>query len=165
MSKIDIHKKKIVDSEIPLTNDTHETFCIEYVRLDIEEQIFNKRARRIRAYRLAFPETKKDSDSTINSRATSLLARKTIKDRIKNLYEKEGTSVENEFNWTRSKSEGLLLGIAYDEKLKTADRLKAISELNKMRGIDVPFIKEENKEEEDTVDSFFSKIAKVVSGD
>lgn len=162
---MDIHKKKIIDSEIPLTNETHETFCIEYVRLDIEEHVVNKRARRIRAYRLAFPETKKDADSVISSRATTLLARKTVKDRIKALYEEEGTSVENEFNWTRSKSESLLVEIAYDDELKTADRLKAISELNKMRGIDVPFVEDDGKEEEDTVDSFFSKIAKAVSGE
>lgn len=162
---MDIHRKKIIDSEIPLTNEIHETFCMEYVRLDIEEHVVNKRARRIKAYRTAFPDTIKDSDSVISSRATTLLSRKTIKDRIKSLYEEEGTSVENEFNWTRSKSESLLVEIAYDDELKTGDRLKAISELNKMRGIDVPFVEEGNNEEEDTVDSFFTKIAKAVSGE
>lgn len=155
---MDIHKKKVFDSEIPLNNDTHEAFCREYVRLDIDEFITNKRARRIKAYRAIFPETVKDLDSVVNSRAVALLARKTVKDRIRVLYEEEGSSIETEYGWTRFKSENILIGIAYDDELKTGDRLKAISELNKMRGIDVPVVKEAESSDEDTVEKFFASI-------
>lgn len=143
--------------------DAQEAFCNEYIRLDIEELIANKRARRIKAYRFAYPETIGDADHIVASRATAMLAKKVIKDRIKHLYEAEGTSVETEFAWTKSKSESLLVDIAYSDEQKTADRLKAISELNKMRGIDAPkVIEEDNKG--DTVDSFFDKFKGMVSG-
>lgn len=154
---MDIHKKKPIDPEAPLSSDAQEVFCREYVRLDIEEGIVNKRARRIRAYRFSFPETIKDTDGTINSRATALLGKAPVRNRIKKLYEDEGTSVENEFNWTRSKSENVLLEIVYNEDLKTADRLKAISELNKMRGIDTPTV-EEDKSDADEIDSYFNSL-------
>lgn len=154
---MDIHRKKPIDPEAPLSSDAQEKFCNEYVRLDIEEGIVNKRARRIRAYRLSFPETNKDNDGVINSKATALLNRSTVRDRIRKLYEEEGTSVENEFNWTKSKSENVLLEIVYNEDLKTADRLKAISELNKMRGIDAPTV-EEDKSDDDEIDSYFNSL-------
>lgn len=154
---MDIHKVKIVDHELPLTNENQEAFCQEYVRLDIEEHIANKRARRIKAYRFIYPETRSDSDSVCNTRATRLLAKKAISERIRAIYEEEGSSVENEFNWTRSKSETILVDMAYDDELKPEARLKAISELNKMRGIDAPKIVEEDNKG-DTVDSFFSRF-------
>lgn len=158
---MDIHKKKIFDHEQPLTNDNQERFCQEYVRLDIEERIVNKRARRIKAYRLIFPETIKETDAVCNGRAVTLLSRKPIRDRIAALYEEEGASVESEFIWTKSKSETLLVGIAYDDDNKTGDRIKAISELNKMRGIDVPVVDEEENKG-DSVDQFFGKFKDMV---
>jgi hypothetical protein len=154
-------KKKIVDFEEPLSNDKHELFCSEYVRLDIEDMISNKRARRIKAYRIVFPETYANTDGVCNSRAVNLLSRKPVRERIAALYEENGTSVESEFTWTRDKSEDLLVDIAYDSNAKTADRLKAVSELNKMRGIDAP--KEvEVETKDDSVDAFFAKFKGMV---
>ncbi|MGL5711795.1 MAG: hypothetical protein ACRCX2_02145 [Paraclostridium sp.] len=158
---MDVMKKRIVDHEVPLANDSHEGFCSEYVRLDIEDGVVNKRMRRIIAYRHSYPETFSDSDAIVSSRATALLAKKVVKDRIKALYEDEGTSVENEFTWTKSKSEGLLVEIAYDNSQKAGDRIKAIGELNKMRGIDIPKVVEEVNEG-DSVDQFFAKFKGMV---
>ena len=160
---MDIIKKKIIDHEMPLTNEQQEGFCLEYVRLDIEEQITNKRARRIKAYRFIYPETLKDSDHVCNTRATRLLAKKPVAERIRALYEEEGSSVENEFSWTRSKSEGLLVDIAYDEEQKTADRIKAIGELNKMKGIEVPKVEVEETAG-DSIDKFFGKFKGIIDG-
>lgn len=158
---MDVMKKKIVDHEVPLANDSHEVFCAEYVRLDIEDSVVNKRMRRIMAYRAGYPDTFAESDAVCSSRATALLAKKFVKDRIKALYEEEGTSVENEFVWTKSKSETLLVEVAYDNTQKTADRIKAISELNKMRGIEVPKVIEEVNDG-DSVDQFFAKFKGMV---
>ncbi|MGL5712948.1 MAG: hypothetical protein ACRCX2_08010 [Paraclostridium sp.] len=159
---MDLMKRKIIDPEQPLDSEKQEAFCMEYVRLDIEDHIANKRARKVMAYRNVFEGTIGDSDSVCATRATSLLSRESIKERIKAIYEEEGTSVENQFTWTKSKSEEMLVDIVYNHELKTADRLKAISELNKMRGIDVPKVEDEETAG-DAVDGFFSKLKDMVS--
>lgn len=158
---MDLHKKKIVDTEQPLLNEARESFCNHYVRLDLEDKIVNKTARRVMAYRLSFPETIKDSDSIVNSRATSLLSKNDIIDRISFIYEQEGTSVEAKFAWTKNKSEEALMEIVFCEDTKDGDKIKAIQELNKMRGIEKPLeLIEENNNDE--VDSFFDKIKKLI---
>jgi len=149
--------KKIVDFAIDLDNKLHETYCREYVRLDLEDHVVNKKARRVKAYRFSFPETYNDPDGTINSRACTLLRGKNVSSRIKYLYEQDGSSVENEFNWTRSKSEDVLLSMIYNEESKDADRLKAVNQLNTMRGIDSVIVKKEDGEI-DTVSKFFRNL-------
>lgn len=156
-------KKKIIDHELPLTNENHEAFCVEYVRLDVEDRIVNKRARRVKAYRFIYPETIGEADSVCSSRATALLAKKTIRDRIANIYEELGTSVEAEYAWNRVKSEELLVEIAVDDSQKAGDRIKAIGELNKMRGIEVPKVIEEEVKG-DSIDTFFSKFKGMLDG-
>lgn len=160
---MDIHLKKMIDPAEPLKNESQEKFCQEYVRLDIEDGVVNKKARRVKAYIFSYPETVKESEGVVSSRATYLLSRPHIKARIGHLYEEEGSSVENQYNWTRSKSEAILIGIAYNDELKTGDRLKAISELNKMRGIDVPKI-DDTSTKENTVDSFFDSLRGEIDG-
>jgi len=98
------------------------------------------------------------NDSLINSRATTLLKNRNVSERIKFLYEEEGTSVENEYTWTRSKSEDVLVSIVYNEESKDGDRIKAVNQLNVMRGIDSPVEKDKEKEE-DSVSTFFNNIA------
>jgi len=150
--------RKIVDFAEPLSNELHEAFCLEYLRLDIEQKVANKKARRIKAYRASFPEAYGVNDSLINSRATTLLKNRNVSERIKFLYEEEGTSVENEYTWTRSKSEDVLVSIVYNEESKDGDRIKAVNQLNVMRGIDSPVEKDKGKEE-DSVSTFFNNIA------
>ena len=84
------------------------------------------------------------------------MRKKSVSGRIRFIYEEEGSSVENEFNWTRGKAEEVLLNMVYDDLNKTGDKLNAIKELNKMRGIDVPVVKVEKSG--DDVDAFFSKV-------
>lgn len=152
-----IINKKIIDFAIDLENKLHETYCREYVRLDLEDHVVNKKARRVKAYRFSFPETYDAGDGVINSRACTLLRGKSVSSRIKYLYEQDGSSIENEFNWTRSKSEDVLLSIIYNDESKQADKLKAIQQLNAMRGIDAPVVKKEEGEQ-DTVAQFFMTI-------
>ena len=164
ITTMNIHNKKVIDHLSPLEIGSQEEFCKEYVRLDIEERIINKRARRIKAYRNTYKDSIMEQDGVINSRAVTLLKKDYIMERIATLYDEEGTSIEQQFNWTTSKAEELLVAIAHDDELKTADRLKAISELNKMRGIDAPVIIPEEKEVDstDSVEMFFSMIKKGV---
>ncbi|MGL5717156.1 MAG: hypothetical protein ACRCX7_11570 [Cetobacterium sp.] len=156
--------KKIQDPEVPLTNEKHEKFCSEYVRLDIEERIANKKMRRIEAYRLTFPETTLGmNDSVCNSRASVILAKDSVKERIGAIYDEVGNSVETAYGWTTAKSEDLLVSIAYDDSQKAGDRIKAIGELNKMRGIDVPKVEDEEVKG-DSVDGFFEKLKGMIDG-
>lgn len=160
---MDVINKKIIDHEEPLNRDAHEAFCQEYVRLDLEDRIVNKRARRIKAYRFAYPETIGSTDAAMNTRASALLNKESVSSRISAIYETNGACVENTYIWTKEKSEELLAEMAYDEMMKPADRLKAISELNKMRGVDTPKVEdEENKG--DSVDSFFDKFKGLIHG-
>ncbi|MGL6099157.1 MAG: hypothetical protein ACRC0G_06005, partial [Fusobacteriaceae bacterium] len=107
---MDIHKKVIVDHERELPIEAQERFCQEYIRLDIEDFIGNKTVRRISAYRFSYPEsTISETDSVCNARAVSLMKKAVIKNRIAFLYEQEGSSVESEYAWTKSKSENILV--------------------------------------------------------
>ncbi len=163
---MDLHKRKTIDYEVPLENEAHESFCQEYVRLDIEDRVISKKYRRILAYKFSFPEDDVN-DEAINQRAFNLIRKKEIEKRIEYIYNLEGTSIENSFAWTRSKSEEALLELAYGSGIKPGDRLRAIAELNKMRGIDTPavVIEEEEKKETDSVTDFFSRIRKSVGGE
>lgn len=157
---MNIHLKKPIDYLEGLDNENHNAFCENYVMLDLEEGISNDKQRRIRAYRLTYPETTSGIlDHVVNTRATALMRRNDIKERIAFLYEEEGTSVENQFRWTRGKAEKVLVDIATSENEKTSDIIKAVDALNKMRGIDVPvIIDEDDSGDEDTIDTFFNKF-------
>lgn len=162
---MNLHTKKTIDYEIPLENEAHEAFCQEYVRLDIEDRVISKRYRRVLAYKFAFPEDNVN-DEAINQRAFNLIRRKECEKRIEYIYNLEGTSIENLFTWTRSKSEEALLELAFGEGVKPGDKLRAIAELNKMRGLDAPVVAvEEEKKETDSVADFFSRIRKSVGGE
>ncbi|MEG0151567.1 MAG: hypothetical protein RR744_00110 [Cellulosilyticaceae bacterium] len=157
---MDIHKKRMIDHVLSLDNESHNTFCDKIVELDLEGEIVNDKQRRIQAYRLAYPETTVGvADHVINTRATTLMRRRDIRDRIAFLYEEEGTSVENQYRWTRGKAEKVLVSIATSDNEKTSDIIKAVDTLNKMRGIDAPEVLEEEEEDDgDTIDAFFNKF-------
>jgi len=154
---MDIHKKKIVDYAKPLPNEQHESFCQSYIELDLEHHIVNKRARRIRAYKNAFPDSTSYTESVINSRASVLLRNENVSGRIGHLYEENGASVDNLYSWTLSKSTDVLLNIVYDEDTADKDKLVAIKELNKMTGIDVPKAEEE-EDKTDRISDFLQKF-------
>lgn len=154
---MDLHKKKMIDCEQSLPNIAHENYCQEYVRLDIEDRIVNKKARRLKAYRFSFPETINDNATAVNRRACNLMRNKEISERISFLYEEEGSSVENEYFWTKSKAETVLAEIVYDENNKDADRINAVKQLNQMRGLDVPKPKKEG-EGADSIKDFFEEF-------
>ena len=149
---------EIVDPTLPLSNEAHENFVQAYISFDLDGIIKNKRARKMEAYRVAYPETRATKDSIVNSRATDLLLKESIAERLEYLYEKFGTSVENKYSWTPNKAEEALLDIIYGEEEKSADKIKAISELNRMRGIDKPQVEENVVKEESKIGSFFDKI-------
>lgn len=130
--------KKPFDMEQPLANAKHELFCIELVRLTVDNEIRNKKARRISAYRSSFPENDNTSDSILDGRAKTILKRPDVSERIEYLFSLEDTGVENHMNWTRSKAEDYLLEIINDEDAKAGDRIKAITTLNVMRGVSEP---------------------------
>lgn len=142
---MNIHNKKIVDYAEPLQNEQHELFCQSYVELDLEQHIVNKRARRIRAYRKCFPGSVDYTESIINSRASVLLRSENVSGRIDYLYEENGTSVDNKYSWTINKSTDALLDIVYDDATADKDKIGAIKELNKIKGLDTPTIEEEEK--------------------
>lgn len=154
---MDLHKRKIIDYEVSLPNTFHEKFCQEYVRLDIEDRVVNKKARRVKAYRFSFPETIGDNKTDVDRRALNLLRRKEIVERIRYIYEQEGTSIEAEYYWTKSKAEGVLVEIAYDDESKDADRINAVKQLNQMRGIDIPKV-EDRGDSESSIDKFFKMV-------
>lgn len=151
-----LHNMKVFDEAEPLQNENHEKFCQEYVRLDLNNIIRNKYARKIEAYRIVFPETVTTTDGIIASRATQLLLREDVSERLRYLYELHGSSIENDVEWTKSKAEEALTAIIYDENSKDADRLKAIAELNRMRGIDKPEEKDNN--ETSKISDFFEMV-------
>ncbi len=155
---------KMQDFTEPLKKQAQEDFVKEYIRLDVDCNISHKRTRRIKAYRFAYPDAKAKSDSIINDRAVAVLKLKTVVDRMRFLYSEIGSSIEAEVNWTASKSEDALLAIVFDEETKSADKLKAIQQLNMMRGIDKPQIEKE-EDGKDTVEEFFSGLANTGSDD
>lgn len=157
---MDLHKKKMYDCESELRNENYEKFCQIYVSLDIDEGLNNKRLRRIKAYKLTFPETEYDDNSAINKKAMALLRNREVANRLKFLYEEIGSSIENQFVWTKAKAEDVLTGIAFDDELKTADRLNAVKQLNQMRGFDIYKEIEEDKGDSDSISKFFDGIKK-----
>jgi len=153
---VDIHNKDVVDYGEKLHNKAHEKFCQEYFRLDVEEKIVNRKTRRVMAYRVSYPENSNVPDGTINSRASTLLRNENVAGRLQYLYESYGGSVEQQYNWTRGKSEDMLISLAFDEDVKYSDRINAIKELNKMRGYDNPIY--DNAEEGDIIDEFLKEF-------
>lgn len=156
---MDLHKKKIIDVEEALPNEQHEAFVQEYFRLDVDGEIVNDKARRIKAYKVSFPEAKSDDDGQVNGRASTLMKRADVKGRLEHLYEEHGSGVENKYRWTKAKSENALVELVFGDGVKIGDRLKAMDMLNKMNGLDVPKLKEEDSSKgKDTVESFFDKF-------
>lgn len=153
---MNLHNYKPFDREEPLSTESWEIFCQEYLRLDLNREIPQMRARRIAAYRKAYPSAKDMYPADVNVKAIALLRKEEVAERLAFLYEQEGSGVENEFKWTKAKAEDELLNMVLSPDTKDGDRLKAISMLNEIRGVTKP---EEKKETIiDTVQSFFEKI-------
>lgn len=149
-------QKQPIDWEKPLPNEKQENFCQEYVRLDMEDGIKQARARRIMAYKFAFPDARDDVEGKLNSRASKLLKDDNIVSRLTFLYEELGAGIENEVKWNKTKAEDVLLDIIYGEE-KTENKLKALDMLNKLREVGVK--KEEDEEKQlSTVEAFFNKL-------
>lgn len=149
-------EKQQIDWEEPLPNEKHEVFCQEYIRLDMEDGIKQAKARRIMAYRFAFPDSRDDADGKINSRASKLLKNDDIVSRLNFLYEDLGAGIEDKVKWNKVKAENVLIDIIFGEE-KTENKLKALDMLNKLREIGVK--KEEEEEEQiSTVEAFFNKL-------
>lgn len=146
-----------IDYAEPLPNEKHELFCQEYLRLDVEGIVKQAKARRIEAYKVAYPEAKDELYNKINSRASNLLRNENVVARLEYLYEENGSGIENKIRWTRGKAEDELLDIVLGDD-KTEIKLKAIDMLNKMRGISAPEEKKEEIVEESSVEKFFSKL-------
>lgn len=162
---MDLHKKKIIDVEEALPNEQHEAFVQEYFRLDVDGEIVNDKARRISAYKFSFPEAKTDGDGQINGRAVTLMKRTDVKGRLEYLYEEHGSGVEHKYRWTKAKSENALVELVFSDGVKIGDRLKAMDMLNKMNGLDIPKVKEnEDGKGKDTVNAFFDKFRGKTNG-
>lgn len=147
---------KPIDFEKPLLNENREKFCQEYVRLDVEDGVRQAKARRIQAYRFAFPDGADVADSIIASRAGKLLNDEFVSARLAYLYEQLGTGIENEVKWNKIKAEDVLLDIIFGEE-KTENKLKALDMLNKLREIGVK--KEEEEEKQiSSIETFFNKL-------
>lgn len=149
-----IIEKQQIDWEKPLPNEKQEAFCQEYVRLDMEEGVKQDRARRIEAYRFAFPDSNMTPDGQINSRAQNLLRKDIISSRLNYLYEELGAGIENKVKWTQAKAEDALLEIVYGEE-KTENKLRAIDMINKIREIGV---KKEVEDKTGTIEAFLNKF-------
>ena len=152
-----IHCAQPFDKTIPLENEAREKFCQEYLRLDLDGEIKQAKARRIEAFRVAYPEYRDKIPSDANMKAVRLLRDDNVAERLAYLYEQSGTGIENEIKWTKSKSEDMLLEIIYSTTTKDSDKLKAIQMINELREIG-PADKEEEQSAIDSVKEFFSKL-------
>lgn len=140
----------------PLKTEAYETFCQEYFELDISGEIRQTKARRIEAYKRAYPNAVNYKPSEVNSKAMGLLRDERIAKRLEYLYEENCSGVENAVKWTKTRSEDALLDIITSPETKNADKLKAIDMLNTLRDI-----KPVEKPKEDIIDSvtaFFNKL-------
>lgn len=84
------------------------------------------------AYRAAF-DCSKSSQTTIIKRASELMAKGDISGRV----EKLKAELSAKALWTREESVNVLAQIAKAAE-KDADRVRAVSELNKMHGFEAP---------------------------
>lgn len=150
-------EKMPIDWEQPLPNEAHERFCQEYVRLDLDGEVKQAKARKVEAYKFAFPDSKDEVFHKLSSRATNLLRNENVIERLRYLYEQMGTGIENEVKWTRSKAEDALLEIILGQE-KTENKMKAIDMLNKLRGIGAPVVEEDEEKNIDSVQIFFNKL-------
>lgn len=149
-------EKQPIDWEEPLPNKKQENFCQEYIRLDVEEGIKQLKARRVMAYKFAFPDARDDSEGKLNSRASKLLRDENVVARLTFLYEELGSGIENDVKWNKTKAEDVLLDIIYGEE-KTENKLKALDMLNKLREVGVK--KEEEEEKQlSSIETFFNKL-------
>jgi len=148
---------RLFDPSKPMSDNVEE-FIKRYFEL-VEGKVVNKRQRKILAYRHAFKETCTGKpDYYVLQLATQLLTKENVKDRMIYLQSINGVEEELDFDWNKSKAEEVLLEIIYDEKAKMADRLKAIDQLNKMKGMDKRVMQEE--EASDSVADFMNRLFK-----
>lgn len=153
---MNIHQYKPFDREEPLQPKAWEDFCQEYLRLDIEREVPQMRERRICAYRHAYPNASNMYPSDVNVKATALLRKKEVAERLAYLYEQECSGIESEVKWNKNRAEDELLNIIFSPDTKDGDKLKAIGMLNELREIGI--VKDDKDKIIDTVQVFFNKI-------
>lgn len=146
-----------IDHEQPLPNKSQEMFCQEYLKMDLDGEVRQAKARRIEAYKRAYPGSIDETNSVLNTRAVALLRLEHVSARLKYLYEQNGAGIEAEVKWTKDKAEDVLIDIIFGNE-KTENKLKALTELNKLRGIEAPKKEVEEEKQISTVESFFNKL-------
>lgn len=155
---MNLHKKTVFDPSLELNNASHELFCQRYVGFDVEGEILNSRARKLKSYRIAF-DCYNDLDNVITSRVNALMRRDDIKSRIEFLYNEYNTGIESKFKWTEAKATDVLVELVYDKDIKPADRISSIKELNRIKGIEA---KEEVVEKTDSISEYFKKVGRMI---
>ena len=123
--------------------------CEAFVRALIE----NKSQRK--AYREAFPASRKWKDSTVDSKASVLFSN----DKVLARYTELQTQAAQGAVLTRQRKREILCTIAEDEELEPKDRIRAIDTDNKMEGEYT-----EKVEASETNNNLFAQIKESING-
>lgn len=97
-------------------------------------QSMAKGMRQSEAYRVAYPKSELWKNETVWARASEMMADGKVIVRVNEL---KGALVEKEL-WSREQSVAILADIALAEDSRKGDRIKAVSELNRMHGFEAP---------------------------